>query len=417
MGMSILKIPILEDWDIEINNLYVVKRREKTYQIGFKNWIIDYLDLITDLTPEFPRFEGLRNRQVIRFIDIYSYNIKLLKTILEEKEVESNIIDILSDLIFWNSISIPEISLLISDDDINEIYINGAGSPIYIYHTYFGYIPTNLATNREGLTALLRISELIHGEGIQRLGGNLEVDIQLPGKLFRLVIDAFPLTHGDYIMVLRRLINRYYNIEELLSNGFLNREQMEIIKKVVDNIGSILIVGEPNSGKTTLLNAILKLLPQNIRKIYFEEARELEDRRIYGDHQVFYRYSGVVNSIQRGRQTIFTLRRSPDYIIIGEILTDDDIRIFLNTLLIGLRVAGTIHASNIETLLERFRSSYGENYIIPLSNLDLIILTKRDIRTGRRYVDKIYLIDFPEEVMKLGSLSQFDDELDTNGEL
>lgn len=392
-GMSILKIPILDEWSRKLNSLYTVKIQNDQYLLGFNEKILDYIDIISDVSRRFPLFDGIRKKSVIRFTDIYDYNVKLIMEILERMEAIREDIPILADLIFWNSLSLPEISLLTSDNEIVEIYINGGSAPIHIYHSRYGSIPTNLTPSRDGLNALIRISELVHGEGLYKQGGNLEVDLELPNKLYRLVIDGFPLTHGDYIMVIRRMINKYFNIEELISSGFLDREQFETISRVVDKVGNILIAGEPNSGKTTLLNAVIKLLPRRIRKIYFEEARELEDRRIYGDHQVFYRYSGIANNPQRMTQTIFTLRRSPDYIVIGEILTDNDIKIFLESLLLGLRVAATIHASNIDTLLERFRNAYGDSYVIPLLNLDLIIFTKRDIKTGRRYVDKIYMID------------------------
>ena len=391
--MTLLKIPIISEWREEISKFYALYIENGTYIYGFKENILDYIDYIISLSKKYPIFTHLKHRMEIRFNDIYQYNIKDIYNNLIKKGIPTEDALELSDLIFWTSLEAPALSIILKDKNIGEIYINGNSTPIFINHLKYGNIFTNLIIEKRGLRAIIRLAELIHGEGVARLGGNIEIDINIGDTIFRMVVDTFPLTHGDNYIVIRRMVRKLYDIDELVNNGFLSSRQAQLVLKTMRKMGSVLIAGEPNSGKTTLLNAIVKLLPKNIRKIYFEEARELEDYRFMGNHQVFYRYSGLVNVKHRLTQTIFTLRRSPDYIVIGEILTREDIKTFLDSLLLGFRVAATMHATNIDSLIERFNDTYGRNYVIPLKNLDLIIITERDLLRGRRYVKDMYIVN------------------------
>ncbi|HIQ13903.1 MAG TPA: hypothetical protein EYH44_05930 [Thermoprotei archaeon] len=402
MEMSLYKIQISNEWRHMHTSISGASIHNGKYIMGFHEIILDYIELVTEYLDRYPLFKGLNIEGDITFRDIYEINVKKIHSELTRDDIPRDLVTDLSELIFWSSIKLPEFYLLTKDTMINEVYINGEKTQVYIDHEVYGKIPTNLMISREGLNAFIRIIELVHGEGIASLGGNIEVEIETMDDRFRVVVDTYPLTHGDYNLIMRRMKNIYLDIEILLKTGFISKPQKMLIEKIADKAGSILIAGEPNSGKTTLLNAYIKLIPSNIRKIYFEEARELEDLRETGYHQVFYRFSGITKKHFRENQTLFTLRRSPEYVVLGEVISDEDIEILLDTLLLGFRVAATIHARDIEGLWERFRRAYGEGFKTPVKNLDLIIHTARDIFRNRRFIHRIYRVDEagePKEVV------------------
>lgn len=403
--MPLFKIPTSTDWRYIHSTISGSKIERGRYVAGFNEIILEYADLMLNFIERYPTFIGLDKNREITFREIYGVNIDRIVSELQQNNIPKSLIADLSELIFWSSIRLPELFLLIRDPMINEIYINGEKTPIYIFHEQYGHIPTNLTVSRDGLNALVRIIELVYGEGLPALGGNIEAEIETLNEKFRVVVDTYPLTHGDYNLVIRRMKNMYYDIDILLKSGFLSRGQKLILERVARKAGSILIVGEPNSGKTTLLNAYIKLLPSNLRKIYFEEARELEDMRDYGNHQVFYRFSGITRKHFRENQTLFTLRRSPEYVILGEVISDEDIEILLDTLLLGYRLASTIHAANIESLWERFRRAYGDNFFVAIKNVDLIIHTVRDIFRNVRYINKIYQVNDHGEPVEIDEKS------------
>jgi len=391
--MPLFKIPTSTDWRYLHSAINGSKIENGRYVAGFHEILLDYIDMVLNYLTEYPIFTGLAKDREVTFKDIYELNISRIHSELNKDHVPKNLAIDIAELIFWSSIQLPEFYLLIKDPLINEIYVNGEKTPIFIFHERYGHIPTNLIVSREGLNAFIRIVELVYGEGIPSLGGNIEVEMETLHDKFRVVVDAYPLTHGDYNLVIRRMKNLYYDIEVLSKSGFMSKTQKLVIERVARKAGSILIVGEPNSGKTTLLNAYIKLLPQKLRKIYFEEARELEDMRDLGNHQVFYRFSGITKGRFRENQTLFTLRRSPEYVVLGEVISDEDIAILLDTLLLGYRLAATIHAANIESLWERFRRAYGDNFTVAVKNLDLIIHTVRDLFRNVRYINKLYMVN------------------------
>lgn len=393
MEMPLYKMHMSNEWRYIHTGLSGASINDGRYVMGFHEILLDYIELVTEYITKYPLFTGLDTEGEITFRDIYEVNIKKIQSELSKDDLPGNLVTDLSELIFWSSIKLPEFYLLIKDPMINEIYINGEKTPVYVAHEIYGNVPTNLMISREGLNAFVKIIELVHGEGIASLGGNIEVEIETIEDRFRVVVDTYPLTHGDYNLIMRRMRNVYLDIEVLLKTGFISKSQKTLIEGVASNACSLLIVGEPNSGKTTLLNAYIKLLPPKLRKIYFEEARELEDLRENGCHQVFYRFSGITKKHFRENQTLFTLRRSPEYVVLGEVISDEDIEILLDTLLLGFRVAATIHARDIEGLWERFRRAYGEGFKTPVKNLDLIIHTTRDIFRNKRYIYKLYRVD------------------------
>ncbi len=391
--MSLFKIPTTTDWRELHSSIAGSKVISGRYIAGFHEILLEYMDIVINHIEKYPTFSGLNGEREITFREIYEVNIRRIGSELQQYDIPKGLINDLSELIFWGSIQLPELFLLMKDPMVNEIYVNGEKIPIYIFHERYGHLATNLTVSREGLNAFVRILELVYGEGLQALGGNIEVEIETLTEKYRVVVDTYPLTHGDYNLVIRRMKKVFYDIEILSKTGFLSNNHRLILERVARKAGSILIVGEPNSGKTTLLNAYMKMLPPKLRKIYFEEARELEDMRDSGNHQVFYRLSSISKEGFRESQTLFTLRRSPEYVVLGEVISDKDIEILLDTLLLGYRLAATMHAADIDSLWERFRRAYGENFIVAVRNIDLVIHTARDIFRNVRYIDGIYTVD------------------------
>jgi len=338
--MRLGSIPILEDWEARISRYIALSRRGGTLYYGFTPEILEISTSIQELSKTLPIFQGLSRYPTLE--EILRRNIDWA---LDRIDGDSGGDMEAAEIAFWDSIELLPLHILMSDPENQEIYILGSGNEVRVRREDGSSHTTNLYIGINGLTALRRILELIVAEGITRRGGSIEADISTTRYRFRVVIDTFPLTHGETYAVVRRHMEEGNTLEGLVNRGLLNDEQMRIIMERLRRYPSILIVGGPNSGKTTLLNAILKELPGDLRILILEEARETEDLRPHGYHHIYYRQSGIVETEKREIQTLFNLRRSPDYIVYGEVITDNDIRHMLETLLMGIRVMATIHAS------------------------------------------------------------------------
>ncbi len=380
-------IPILDEWTGSLSRLLKYRDEKRALEYGFTSEILDYLELIEEISKEYPIFRDTNKEPSFR--DIYIVNHKSIMKELEKRNMDPEVIGEIADIIFWRSLNLVPLSPLLRDKSNTEIYILGEESQIHVNNDRHGMIQTNLFLTHEGSTAFRRLMELIYGEGIYRSGGSIEVEITYLGDRFRVVLDHEPLTHGETTIVIRRSIQKYSTLDALHREGSISPLHYKQLVEALEQYPSILIVGEPNSGKTTLLNGIIKALPSNTRLLIIEEAREIEDLRHEGYHQVFYRHSSIINIQQRELQTLFNLRRSPDYVVFGEVITDEDIKMMLDTVLMGIRVMATIHAKNFPSLIQRLEKAYGISYKIPFYQIDLLIMMRRDLKTGRREVYRI----------------------------
>jgi pilus assembly protein CpaF len=141
-------------------------------------------------------------------------------------------------------------------------------------------------------------------------------------------------------------------IETLQRDGFMSQLQLEVIKDAIKERMNILVSGATGSGKTTLVNALLKKVSSNERIICIEDPPEL-----YITQPNFVRLMAWHSSNEDIRDLGFrelvktALRLNPDRIILGEVRGAEafDLLRALNT---GHRGSfTTIHANNPEDAL------------------------------------------------------------------
>jgi len=382
-----------------VKNLYNVKidANKRIYKVSLSERYMKYFPIIRQMAKKYPLIKPLAGETEITFNNIYEMNIEAIKKELENADIDEYAIDNLSELIFWESINLSRLAPLIYDKNLDEIFINGVDFPIYVEHRDYSVLKSNISlTNRE-VNSLIRLAELIKGEGLLITKGNLETYLSNKEIHFRINIDSPPLTHGSPSISLRNLRKSYYSILELISRGSITLDMASMIILSAYSRLNILIAGKPNTGKTTLLNTIISIMPAHLRKLFIEEAREAIDLREEGNHQVFYKLSSIWENLGREKQVIFSLRRNPGYLIIGETLSRDDVKTLFYSLSLGLKVATTIHADSIESLMRRWLI-YEDINIRSLEDLDLILFMEKELESSRRYIEGIYEINIIKNV-------------------
>lgn len=316
-----------------------------------------------------------------------------LKTYDELNLFDEEYLDI-AEIIFWEAVGLSRIAPLIHDDDVEEIYYDGRR--LYVRHIKYGLIPTDIVLNRREIDALITQIELQKGVSIDYSRGLLESELESDQIHLRIIIDLDPIAiKGPYI-VIRNLKRNIFTIPKLVEYGSLSEYAAALLLTSAWAKLNITITGEVYTGKTTLLNAIDQCYPKRYRKIYFEEAMESVDRRLEGSHQVFYRASIYSGKISKRDQVTFSLHRTPDIIIFGEVLTDDDIKTMFYSIACGLKGLQTIHSASIEGLVRRWIIHTGID-IEALKDLDILVHMRRN-RFGWRYVDGIYELKIEDKV-------------------
>jgi len=111
-------------------------------------------------------------------------------------------------------------------------------------------------------------------------------------------------------------------LDDLVRNGMMTEAAAELITRIVLSPYGFMIVGEPETGKTMLLNAIAQMLPEPVGVIAVERAREL--RLPSGGQSFTTRYrSGGQPGLTFGEQIDAALKTQPRTLLLDEVRAED----------------------------------------------------------------------------------------------
>ncbi|MFC4335162.1 TadA family conjugal transfer-associated ATPase [Salininema proteolyticum] len=125
-------------------------------------------------------------------------------------------------------------------------------------------------------------------------------------------------SNGPYVS-LRTHRQRAFRLDELVENDTIDPDAHQLLRRIVSARLAFLITGGTGTGKTTLMNSMLSLVPPRERIIVVEDSRELAPTHPH----VLSLQSRLTNVEGRGRVDLAALvrqalRMRPDRIIVGE---------------------------------------------------------------------------------------------------
>lgn len=166
-----------------------------------------------------------------------------------------------------------------------------------------------------------------------------------------------PVAAPGTCISLRVPASRTFSLTDLVDDGSLPGEGAELLRAIVRRRVAYLISGGTGGGKTTLLAAMLALVPAEERIVLVEDARELVPA-----HPHCVRLEArPANAEGAGAITLTTLvrqalRMRPDRVVLGEVRGAEltDLLTALNTGHEG--GCGTIHANSVEDVPARLEA-------------------------------------------------------------
>jgi type IV secretory pathway ATPase VirB11/archaellum biosynthesis ATPase len=241
------------------------------------------------------------------------------------------------------SLGIGELSPLIRMNDVEDIFITHES--IYINHSIHGMCSVH---GVDPLGVGMRILKLANlsgvGVSVERPSGKFS--IRLGGILLRLTVDRWPLVESISVHVRRH--KRIFTLTDLVRLGTLSREDAAGLAVAVRRGYSVIIMGPPSSGKTTLLNALDMVISPRLRRIYIDEADESLDMDV--PCVKVRSISGKVEEVLR------SLHRGFGILVIGELREREHFHALIHGVNSGLQVMATTHALDEESLARRLRS-------------------------------------------------------------
>jgi pilus assembly protein CpaF len=155
-----------------------------------------------------------------------------------------------------------------------------------------------------------------------------------------------PATEG-IVLTVRKFRPNWFKLEELVANGTMSSSVGDGLREAVERRLNILISGPTGSGKTTLVKALLDLIPKHERVLLIEDTAELPLERPNAVR--FTAREGIsIRDLLKA-----SLRHRPDRIIVGEVRDGAayDLLQALNTGHAGS--ISTLHASSATHALNR----------------------------------------------------------------
>jgi len=204
---------------------------------------------------------------------------------------------------------------------------------------------------------------------------------------------------------IRKMPKKKYSWEYLKENGMLNDEMIEYLKDRIGAGYSFLISGKGGSGKSTLTNNMLDLIPYNLAVLVSQESDELysdEHPQMQFEHTMTIKKDGVITEYSLEDELRLGLLQDVDYFIIGEIKGGEALYVFTTAMSTGARFMGTIHsndaASSVTRLAQcaRYVSDYSMETLEEMLTVSPFVL----IHMSHFSIDEILEIDGWDEKEK-----------------
>ena len=239
---------------------------------------------------------------------------------------------------------LPGLEDVLDDPDVNEIMING---------------PENVWVERRGAIRQQEVPGLTNA-ALERAAIQIARPLGLDPATTP-IVDA-RLDDGSRVAIcvppaspfvaitIRRFGNRAFSPEELVAQGAMAPAVLDAARAVLRSRRNVLVSGGTGSGKTTVLNALIELLPEDDRIVSIEDTLEL---RIDRANCVRFEARDLAEGVSIRDLVKHALRHRPDHIVVGEVRGGEaaDLLQALNTGHGGSLT--TVHANNATSALSR----------------------------------------------------------------
>ncbi len=250
-------------------------------------------------------------------------------------------------------LGLGELEAPLSDDNLEEVAVNGSRSEIWVFHKIHGWCKTNIRPANEEM--IYDQAEQI-GRRVGRQITNLTplMDAELPDGS-RVNATLYPVSQIGNTITIRKFSKNPWTMPMLIQNGTVSPEIAALSWMCIQNELSMMYSGGTASGKTSFLNASSIFFPANRRIVSIEATRELGFPSFL---QWIPMVSRQPNPEGKGEVTLYdlminALRQRPDIVVVGEVRTEKDAETLFEAIHTGHAVYGTVHADNAQDTVVR----------------------------------------------------------------
>ncbi len=304
----------------------------------------------------------------------------------ELPSMRQDVREMLSSMVVNEMIGLGNVELFLADDALEEIVINSAKEPVWVYSKKYGWLKSNVTLESEETVQNLasRVARLVSRE-ITSAEPLLDAHL-ISGD--RVNATLFPISTAGNTMTIRRFSRTPWTVVHLMDPKVktLQLDIAAFLWLAMEYELSMIVAGGTASGKTTALNALMPFIPPNHRVVSIEDTRELNLPSFLhwvplNTRPANPRGEGAVTMLDLMENS---LRMRPDRIVVGEVRRKEEAEVMFEAMHTGHSVYGTFHAERAYQVVKRLTNPPIDIPKTVLESLHLILVQYRNRRTGAR---------------------------------
>lgn len=283
----------------------------------------------------------------------------------------------------------PVIMRAFDDPNVTEVYTNPQDRRIRLITRSDGRVDTGAHIDPSSVLSFLNTVATSLRTTIGTDHPDLQAELPLGGGRSPRLQGLIPPAVEAPCFVIRKHAPEVFSLDRLVEDGVLTEGFAGVLRRAVADHRSILVVGGPRTGKTTLANSILKEIARRFpreRIVLIEDTLELQCES--EDHLALRVGEGesLADPVKR------TLRLSPDRIVVGEV-RDHAAFYMLDAWLTGCPGSlATVHGSSPDNALRRLdllcqRANVPSQVQLIAAAVQLVVEIRRETHVLPRVVE------------------------------
>ncbi|MDE4909064.1 type II/IV secretion system ATPase subunit [Methanogenium marinum] len=271
-----------------------------------------------------------------------------------------------------NFVGDGRIDAIMHDKYIEDISCDGIGAPIFVFHSNYESIQTNISYNHaEELDSFVTKLAQRAGKYISISEPMLDATMT-DGSRIQMTLGHEVTAHGSTFTI-RKFKDEPITPTDLIEWGTYSPLSIAFLWLAVENGKSCIFAGGTASGKTTSLNAISLFIPPLAKIVTLEDTRELKLPHKNWIPSITRESfdSGGKGSIDMYELLRAALRQRPEYILVGEVRGKEAQTLF-QAMSTGHVTYATTHADSVASVVHRFENPPMDVPRNMLSALDLV---------------------------------------------
>lgn len=222
------------------------------------------------------------------------------------KVAEKNINQILKELDIYDDIY--------NKPEVTEVLIN-TNKKIFTKNLGVGFVEKERESDNSKVMNFLKTLATLDSQQLTESNPNISTKLILSNGQRVRVEGVIPPAAANPSINIRKQSTFVKSLESYLEDGYLSEETYNLCTNYVSNYKNILIIGGTDTGKTTFLNSLLKIIEdKNERTIIIEDTPELQM-----NSSNVNRIQTIKNIFPPDKALKYCMRAAPERVIFGEI--------------------------------------------------------------------------------------------------